>query len=719
MKLKNLQTWLISLLVSYGFGFAAVSAMSQGYQLNVDLGQLALWCLLISALFVVLMIFTIRSWLVLGTIALFLILVAPSAEFQQQFPSLLYTVWEYFFDAYGFEIPDLLHSYRYASHLLPLLTIHGLITLSCTWALMCRAPLTLAVFMGTLTFGSCFGTLDTLPPTLCIIGWLFFLALMLMTQPVRQRDPGQADRLTRLLALPLALFFLLSLVLIPPNGQSVPQVPDDIIQALSDWFTGNGNGNGSGNSNGNAAPDQGLSTTLNLSQLGPRQFQNTTILKLNTSYSGKVYLRVQDFDQYTGTSWESSGNRKESNFSVPGLWATTLGTATVQPSQAVDYQYLPCYPSQAPTFVGGSLGNADNKTAYQYTVQDYQDNWQAQWRQGTRIPSESIPQKYLALPQNTLAQAQDLVFRIPGMESADPLEKARLIWEFVHSAAPYDEATAPMPGGQEDFAIWFLTEAETGYCVHYATAAVVLLRSIGIPARYVSGYATNIRANAPVTVRDRQSHAWVEYYIDGAGWLMMDPTGDAPGSDVSTPPTTEPTTQPTTEPSTDSTEPSTDPTAEPTTEPSTEPTTEPTTQPTTEPTTHQPSTQPSGTKPKDPGPKWLLPVVLTAMCLTGLALLVLGQYGLRRWLKGRKLRRGDPNAQALTHYRAAKQLSKHSKLPIPDALTDLAEKARFSQHTLTQEELAIFTEFFHACTNAIAKKNLFTRFYLRFLLALY
>ena len=52
----------------------------------------------------------------------------------------------------------------------------------------------------------------------------------------------------------------------------------------------------------------------------------------------------------------------------------------------------------------------------------------------------------------------------------------------------------------EDFAIWFLTEADTGYCIHFATAAVVLLRAAGIPARYVDGYVVNTQKDVPVEI---------------------------------------------------------------------------------------------------------------------------------------------------------------------------------------------------------------------------
>ena len=95
-----------------------------------------------------------------------------------------------------------------------------------------------------------------------------------------------------------------------------------------------------------------------------------------------------------------------------------------------------------------------------------------------------------------------------------------------------------------DFAVHFLTEQDAGYCAHFATAATLLLRSYGIPARYVEGYAVTMLDIAEgealdesytdwfqgknpigetgvvqVNVTDANAHAWVEVYKTGIGWV--------------------------------------------------------------------------------------------------------------------------------------------------------------------------------------------------------
>jgi transglutaminase-like putative cysteine protease len=83
----------------------------------------------------------------------------------------------------------------------------------------------------------------------------------------------------------------------------------------------------------------------------------------------------------------------------------------------------------------------------------------------------------------------------------------------------------PVPAGR-DPVDWFLFDAKTGYCEQFATAEVLLLRYLGIPARLATGYATGDYdpiLNQAV-VRERDAHAWVEAWFPGHGWVAVDPT---------------------------------------------------------------------------------------------------------------------------------------------------------------------------------------------------
>jgi hypothetical protein len=81
-----------------------------------------------------------------------------------------------------------------------------------------------------------------------------------------------------------------------------------------------------------------------------------------------------------------------------------------------------------------------------------------------------------------------------------------------------------------DFADYFLFENRKGYCVHFATAATILLRTMGIPARYVEGYVANVNdlatldSNGYANIKDSRAHAWTEVYIPIYGWVPVEMT---------------------------------------------------------------------------------------------------------------------------------------------------------------------------------------------------
>ncbi|WP_138493392.1 transglutaminase-like domain-containing protein [Paenibacillus pinistramenti] len=85
------------------------------------------------------------------------------------------------------------------------------------------------------------------------------------------------------------------------------------------------------------------------------------------------------------------------------------------------------------------------------------------------------------------------------------------------------ESTVPAEG--HDFVEDFLFRQRTGYCDHFSTAMVVLLRSQGIPARWVKGFAPGEPSGSDqYTVRYSDAHAWVEVYFPKDGWVPFDPT---------------------------------------------------------------------------------------------------------------------------------------------------------------------------------------------------
>jgi len=70
----------------------------------------------------------------------------------------------------------------------------------------------------------------------------------------------------------------------------------------------------------------------------------------------------------------------------------------------------------------------------------------------------------------------------------------------------------------------FLLRTRTGYCQHFAGAAALMLRMVGVPSRVVVGFATGVEQDGRYVVRDADAHAWIEVYFSGVGWVPFNPT---------------------------------------------------------------------------------------------------------------------------------------------------------------------------------------------------
>jgi len=123
---------------------------------------------------------------------------------------------------------------------------------------------------------------------------------------------------------------------------------------------------------------------------------------------------------------------------------------------------------------------------------------------------------------------QNLAEQITAGFNSD-FEKARAIENyFLQEGFVYDQAYQKPVGSNAEY---FLTESKTGVCYEYATAMVLLCRSIGLPARYVQGYnmselyQRNIqRRDINYVIKVRDAHAFPEVYISGYGWMSFEPT---------------------------------------------------------------------------------------------------------------------------------------------------------------------------------------------------
>jgi len=108
-------------------------------------------------------------------------------------------------------------------------------------------------------------------------------------------------------------------------------------------------------------------------------------------------------------------------------------------------------------------------------------------------------------------------------------EDINAVQAYLAKTCQYTLSPGKTPANR-DFTDYFLFENHKGYCVHFATAATILLRALGIPARYVEGYVANnsdlttLDSDGYASIKDSRAHAWTEVYVPTYGWVPVEMT---------------------------------------------------------------------------------------------------------------------------------------------------------------------------------------------------
>ena len=165
-----------------------------------------------------------------------------------------------------------------------------------------------------------------------------------------------------------------------------------------------------------------------------------------------------------------------------------------------------------------------NGTANSYQVTSFATNLTIQEMEsaGTDYPS-AVSGTYLDLPPVLPQRVIQLAQQVAG--NGSPYNKVARIQEYLRGNFKYDlEVTAPP--ASRDVVDYFLFDAQAGFCSHFASSMAVMLRAAGVPARVVAGYAMGAYDSQTgyYFVHESSSHAWVEVYFPGYGWVEFEPT---------------------------------------------------------------------------------------------------------------------------------------------------------------------------------------------------
>ena len=145
-------------------------------------------------------------------------------------------------------------------------------------------------------------------------------------------------------------------------------------------------------------------------------------------------------------------------------------------------------------------------------------------RAGQNYP-DWVLERYLQRPDDLSKRVITLAAQLTAGKT-NPYDKIMSITNYLRREITYTKEIANPPL-RANILEWFLLDYKQGYCNYYATAEVILLREVGIPARMVVGFAQGERMpgrEGTFIVRQKDAHAWPEVYFPGIGWVEFEPT---------------------------------------------------------------------------------------------------------------------------------------------------------------------------------------------------
>lgn len=667
MKLDRGFTAVTGGVLAFVVGFCAAACVVTAFSLAVPLWVIALWCLLTATVSAVL--FRTRlGWVVpalFGIAALWLLL---SGDLVNSTESLLYSLSRQWRSMHGWKLLrwSNRNAEEMAATLPPMVYFLSAVTTAVTaWGVCRRKTGYVAVGAMAPWLLVCLTLPEKMPGMLWVIGLFFATALILLTGAARKRDSKQGGRSVLYTALPLVLAVAILFITVSPVAYDADRYADSFLQSRAFrafWATLTGERLFDG-----MDPQ---SVNVDLTKVGPQRQSEAPVLYVTTEYEGRLYIRGSGLDTYDGLHWNDGG--QGANLKWPDKAnLTSIGEVILSTRYAHRMLYLPYYATSV-NMTGVTRGVINNTELTYYSVacsvadEAVIRELYPSATENRHAASAEVLAQCTQLPDATRRWAKKTLKEAVPAGTVSYYHTAQSIGDYVRSSAVYDLLTPTMPAAEQDFAQWFLEESDRGYCIHFASAAVVLLKAAGIPARYVSGYAVTTGQEAITPVLQKNAHAWAEYWLPGYGWTVLEATPAAQEVPEETEPVTEP-------------------------------------------------EEPAQTDWSVPGWLWL------ALGIAALASLVGGvvQWPVRLYLRRRKLYAGNVNQQILGRWQLVELYCRHLRLAPDRELFFLAQKAKFSPHVLTEAELERFDCYLTGLKRRLKKRSLFLRFYDRLILALY
>ncbi|MDR2571957.1 MAG: transglutaminase-like domain-containing protein [Oscillospiraceae bacterium] len=458
---------------------------------------------------------------------------------------------------------------------------------------------------------------------------------------------------------------------------------------------------------------------VSVADSGNRVITNQSLLEITSNASGIFYLRGYSMQQFDGRSWSVSS---EPVRPMPDFFSDGLVSADIerQMPARIAMEYIVHELDNAPQVVemkirrrgdltegivyqpyyGGAFTDISEmhfeNDIYFFYVENSVHNLAEELRnygysldfvlsEDTAAQARTH-EMYTQIGENASRELRQLAIDAGIDPNAERAAIADAVASYIRLSGRYTLSPGAIPVG-EDFALYFLRELQEGYCIHFATAAVMMLRSLDVPARFISGYTAIVPAGSignSIVLTDRNAHAWVEVFYEDIGWLYLEVT--PPNTDAVIPPARPHTPERTPEtPNTPSPPP---PPQDP------DDIIEPAT-PQPSPDENDISTIPgagSGSGYSPSFPTWLFNIVIFFSSIAACTLFLYIRRKITLRIRAKRFEQKDTNAAVLYIWRFILRLSRREAIP-PNDIEELALKARFSQHRLSEDERSIMLRY--------------------------
>jgi transglutaminase-like putative cysteine protease len=291
---------------------------------------------------------------------------------------------------------------------------------------------------------------------------------------------------------------------------------------------------------------------LNLGSAAP--ISDTPVLYVRvdsvTAKPARYYWRGRVYDRYFNGQWTNSGKPTNKNFDpkvdryqpVDSLTRTESNFTVTLNFPKQELMYAPSeiiwtdHPSRLMTTpvndsafdVTAWMASPNLVAGNQYKIRALIANPSVEELRGA---GEEYPQwvkdQYLQIPLEIKPRLKELAAQITAAQTS-PYDKTQAITVFLRKEIEYTAKINDSPAAGQDPMMWVLFEYKQGFCMYSASAEVLMLRSLGIPARMAVGFAQGEydSSRGRYVVARFNSHAWPEVYFPKIGWVEFEPTGN-------------------------------------------------------------------------------------------------------------------------------------------------------------------------------------------------